>query len=550
MGELHSPDGVFFSFAAPGLLAHSCLNSSNPVATRPLGKRHDEAGTRQTPGRQSGRVTVGVSNAPGATFILEALGIEKRFGATPVLRSTNLRVQPGEIHALLGGNGAGKSTLIRIISGVLRADAGTVRVAGSESFAATDIAVVFQELALLPHLTVAENICLPHRKRGVGLYRRSEAEREAGAALAMIDAQLSTDVLERTVGALDLHQRQLVEIARALSSGARLLLLDEPTANLTFAESERLFTVLRRLARQQGISTILVSHRMAEIRAVADVCTILRDGRTVVDRQDLASFSDAAIVAAMGQSKGSQVAPARADRGDGRAVVLSLAHRRQRADLVRGDVLGLAGAPEGPMDLINGLTGAAPSQAWTITLDGQALRLRRPAEAVRLGIGYVSGDRAEKGILASLPILDNIVAGTRVARRRVLALGGELRQADAALQRLSIKASSVDALPQTLSGGTQQKLLLARWLETAPRILVLEEPTRGVDIGTKRDIYALIRQVADSGTIVIWWSTEFSELAEICDLALAFDLAGEPSRLLARAELSEHQLAQATGIAA
>ncbi len=491
-----------------------------------------------------------MSDAPATAFALEATGIEKRFGATQVLRSTNLRVRPGEIHALLGGNGAGKSTLIRIISGVLRADAGAVRVGGSAAFAATEIAVVYQELALLPHLTVAENICLPHRKRGLGLYRGEAAEREASAALAIIDVRLSAAALEGPIGALDLHQRQLVEIARALSSGARLLLLDEPTANLTFAESERLFIVLRRLARQQGISTILVSHRMAEIRAVADVCTILRDGRTVVDRQPLTGFSDAAIVGAMGQAQDGKPAAARAARRAGGAPGLSLVHRRQRADLVPGDVLGLAGAPEGPMDLINGLLGAVPSRHWTITLDGQALRLRRPADAVRRGIGYVSGDRAEKGILASLPILDNIVAGTRVARRRMLALGGELRQADAALRRLSIKASSVDALPQTLSGGTQQKLLLARWLDTAPRILVLEEPTRGVDIGTKREIYALIRQVADAGTIVIWWSTEFSELTEICDLALAFDLGAEPSRLLERADLTEHQLAQATGIAA
>ena len=484
------------------------------------------------------------------SFVLEALGIEKRFGVTQVLRSINLRVQFGEIHALLGGNGAGKSTLIRIVSGVLEADAGLVRVAASDTFVKTHIAVVFQELALLPHLTVAENICLPHRKQGLGLYRRGAAECEASAALAIIDVQLSEKVLQGPVGALDLHQRQLVEIARALSSGARLLLLDEPTANLTFAESERLFVVLRRLARQQGISTILVSHRMAEIRAVADVCTILRDGHTVVDRQPLASISDDAIVTAMGQARDPQTEPARRRESQARAPVLSLKHRLQRADLAPGDVLGLAGAPDGPMDLINGLLGAAPSRHWTVTLDGNALRLRRPADAVRLGIGYVSGDRAEKGIITCLPILDNIVAGTRVAQKRLLAGEDELRQANGALQRLSIKAPSLDALPQTLSGGTQQKLLLARWLDTKSRILVLEEPTRGVDIGTKHDIYALIRQLAATGTIVIWWSTEFSELAEICDLALAFDLNGEPSHLVERGQLTEHQLARATGIAA
>ena len=486
-----------------------------------------------------------------SSFVLDARDVEKRFGATNVLKKTNLRVAEGEIHALLGGNGAGKSTLIRIISGVLRSDAGEIRVGGSTENAASAIAVVFQELALLPHLSVAENICLPHRKRGLSLYSLGRQTREAAIALSIIDPELARTVLDRPVGSLDLHQRQLVEIARALSSGAKLLLLDEPTANLTFHESERLFGVLRRLAVEQKISTLLVSHRMAEIRAVADVCTILRDGRTVVDREPLATFSDAAIVEAMGQARAAEAIASRAagakDRGP---AVLSLRHRTLDVELVPGDVLGLAGAPEGPTDLIDGLVGAKPSHGWTFVLDGKPLRSAGSAQAVRRGFGYVSGDRAEKGILSTLPILDNVVAGTRVARRRRLVLRDELRQANEALQRLSIKASSVDTLPQTLSGGTQQKLLLARWLDKAPRVLVLEEPTRGVDIGTKREIYDIIRRVAAAGTIVVWWSTEFAELAEICDRAIAFDLHGQPSALIGAEKLTELHLARSTGMAA
>ena len=496
-------------------------------------------------------MTTSAMSGGSSAYLLDVHEIEKRFGATVVLKKASLRVAAGEIHALLGGNGAGKSTLIRIVSGVLRADGGEIRVAGSTAITANAIAVVFQELALLPHLTVAENICLPHRKRGLGLYGLGRQTREAATALAIIDPELARTVLDTPVGSLDLHQRQLVEIARALSSGAKLLLLDEPTANLTFRESERLFAVLRRLAADQTISTLLVSHRMAEIRAVADVCTILRDGRTVVDREPLSGFGDAAIVEAMGQARVTEaVAPRGAcARGDG-AVVLSLRHGGLDVELAPGDVLGLAGAPEGPMDLINGLVGAMPSRGWSIALDGEPLRLAGPAEAVRRGFGYVSGDRAEKGILSTLPILDNVVAGTRVARRRRLVLRDELRQANEALQRLSIKASSVDALPQTLSGGTQQKLLLARWLDKAPRVLVLEEPTRGVDIGTKREIYDSIRRVAAAGTIVVWWSTEFAELAEICDRAIAFDLHGQPSALIGAEKLTELHLARSTGMAA
>ena len=488
--------------------------------------------------------------ASPSEFALEALDIEKRFGATPVLKQANLRVRAGEVHALLGGNGAGKSTLIRIISGVLAADAGRVLVSGAETFASSTIAVVFQELALLPHLSVAENIHLPHRRRGWSLYRTGSQDRDAAAALGTIDPALARDILYRPVGTLDLHQRQLVEIARALSSGARLLLLDEPTANLTFADSARLFTVLRRLAANQGISTLLVSHRMSEIRTVAEVCTIIRDGRTVVDRQALANFGDDAIVDAMGQGgKGETAAPERR-RVSGGASILSLACASLTANLAAGDVLGLAGAPEGATDLIDGLVGAVPSTRWTIALNGTRLRIASPAEAVRRGVGYVSGDRAEKGILSTLPILDNVVAAARVARGSLFVLGDELKRTNEALKRLSIRASSVDALPQTLSGGTQQKLLLARWLDIAPTILVLEEPTRGVDIGTKREIYAIIRQVAEAGTIVVWWSTEFSELAEICDRVVTFDLRGETSGMIERQDLSEFALAQATGMAA
>lgn len=486
-----------------------------------------------------------------ADYILDAVGIEKSFGVTPVLRGADLRIQPGEIHALLGGNGAGKSTLIRIICGLLRRDAGTLRVGIGEP-AGTQVAVVFQELALLPHLTVAENIYLPHRRRGLERVRASERREEARAALAQIDTQLAREALDQPVAALDLHQRQLVEIARALSSGARVLLLDEPTANLTFAESERLFGILRGLAAR-GIATLIVSHRMNEIRAVADVCTILRDGRTVVDRRPLPDLSDAAIVEAMGQKAGAQNAGARhmtARAAASTGTRIDIAGPGLPLTLEPGALLGLAGAPAGPTALMDSLIGVAPASDWRVRLDGHPVTLGSPAEAVRHGIGYVSGDRAEKGLLTTLPILDNVVAAARIAGRRWLAGRREAEVTFSALRRLAIKAGSIDDSPLTLSGGTQQKLLLARWLENAPRLLVLEEPTRGVDIGTKREIYAIMRDLAAQGTSVVWWSTEFAELIEICDRVVAFDLGGRVSGLIEGDDISEIALAHATGMAA
>ena len=469
---------------------------------------------------------------------------------TSVLRQAQLRVAPGEIHALLGGNGAGKSTLIRIISASVHRDAGIIRVGGEENYDPSAIAVVFQELALLPALSVAENIHLPHRRDAFGAMKADTMRALAAEALSLIDPELIPE-LDRPVAKLDLHQRQLVEIARALSSGAKLILLDEPTANLTFKDAERLFAILRRLIGR-GISILIVSHRMSEIRAIADVCTILRDGRSVVDRRPLTDITDDEIVQAMMGDRTRAQAQARGPRDSSGAAGLELRNGDLRVELRKGEILGLAGAPVGPMRLINALVGAeaASTSAWTFTLNGTPCRFRRPADAVRAGVGYVSGDRAEKGILSTLPILDNMAAAARIARRRWRVLAQEVREAAHALDRLSIKASSLDALPQTLSGGTQQKLLIARWLDLAPRLLVLEEPTRGVDVGTKREIYEILRSVAASGTIVVWWSTEFSELAEICDQVIAFDLQGDVSARLDHDHLSEVAMARATGMAA
>lgn len=489
-----------------------------------------------------------MSAALSTDFVLEALDIEKSFGATVVLRAANLRVARGEIHALLGGNGAGKSTLIRIISGSLWRDAGAIKVLGSSDYNANAIAVVFQELALLPHLTVAENIHLPHRRDAFGRVDARRMRALAAQALAAIDPTTLT-LLGKTVSSLDLHQRQLVEIARALSSGAKLILLDEPTANLTFADAERLFAALRRLTAH-GISVLIVSHRMSEIRAVADVCTILRDGRAIVDRRPLPDISDEDIVQAMmGQGREKvDAAPAAPSAAEG--VALGLSTGNLHLTLAAGSILGLAGAPDGPAGVIGALTGSSTHSTWSIKLDGQARRFGSPVDAVRSGVGYVSGDRSEKGILATLPILDNLAAARRVARKLWRVAPAEAREAAQALRRLTIKASSLYALPQTLSGGTQQKLLLARWLGLAPKILVLEEPTRGVDVGTKREIYKIIRTVAAAGTIIVWWSTEFSELAGVCDRVVTFDLAGAVSGVLERGEISEVAMACATGMAA
>ncbi len=314
--------------------------------------------------------------------------------------------------------------------------------------------------------------------------------------------------------------------------------------------------MLRRLARENGISVVFVSHRMREIRQIAHVCTIIRDGVTAVDRQPLGELTDADIVDRMGQASAvggvGESTPAREASAAGTTGQGRLEIKGMGLDVAveSGSILGLAGAPSGPEALIGALVGAERAKGFTVLLDGRQQEYRTPRQAARSRVGFVSGDRAGKGILASLPIIDNMLASRRVARSQVLIPRSEVAEANDLLAALRIKAGSLWDLPATLSGGTQQKLLIARWLHLGPAMLVLEEPTRGVDIGTKREIYELIRAMSAAGTTVVWWSTEQTELIELCDTVLAFDPDGRPTSVLRREEITEDSLAAATGMAA
>jgi ribose transport system ATP-binding protein len=501
-------------------------------------------------------------------YLLSARSIVKSFGPTTVLKGFDLSIAQGEVHAFLGGNGAGKSTFIKIISGQHERDAGTLEFDGDTVGAsvaahvdAGAIAVVNQELALLPHLSVAENIAIPRLRRATHRYSERASAAIAIEALSLIDPHFARESVGRLVGDLTLHERQLVEIARALGSGAKLLLLDEPTANLTAAETGRLFAVIRRLVASTGLAVLFVSHRMREIRQIADVCTIIRDGKTAIDRVALNAITDREIVDCMGQSTAAEDhAGAASDGGIPRAVqketsgaqgdVITIDHAGIGLTIRPGTIVGLAGAPTGPAALIDALTGLAAQRTWDVKRNDAPVKYRSPAAAARAGIGFVSGDRSNKGILATLPIIDNLMAARRIVERRGVARNDELAEGARLIEALNIRARSLWDLPSTLSGGTQQKLLIARWLALKPKLLVLEEPTRGVDIRTKREIYALIRKMAAQGTAVIWWSTEYIELAELCETVLAFDLDGKPTCVLRDAQVNEAALANATGMAA
>lgn len=508
---------------------------------------------------------------PEQPYLLHARSIVKSFGPTSVLKGFDLSIAPGEVHAFLGGNGAGKSTFIKIISGQHERDSGTLEFDGREMGTSSalpvesgTIAVVNQELALLPHLSVAENIAMPRLHRAMQAYSERASKALAIEALSLIDPHFAHESVGRLVGDLTLHERQLVEIARSLGSGAKLLLLDEPTANLTAQETMRLFAILRKLIADTQLAVLFVSHRMREIRQIADVCTIIRDGKTAVDRVRLGDITDREIIDFMGQSAGpdervgesEEMIHASADSErfseprTVRATAITISHDDIEVEVAPGSIIGLAGAPTGPVGLIEALTGLARRTAWNIRCNGAAIQYASPSAAARAGVGYISGDRANKGILATLPIIDNLMAARRIVERRSVARSEELEHGARLLNALKIRAGSLWDLPSTLSGGTQQKILIARWLTLQPKLLILEEPTRGVDIRTKREIYALIRKLAAQGTAVVWWSTEYVELVELCDTVLAFDLSGRPTGVLRHAEVDETNLANATGMAA
>ncbi|BCG82220.1 ATP-binding cassette domain-containing protein [Mesorhizobium sp. 113-3-3] len=498
----------------------------------------------------------GTVPAAGQVFtdklLIEASNVEKSYGATHVLRGVSFQVRAGEIHALLGGNGAGKSTLIRIITGLTSRDGGDIRLASTKAGnAGPIIAVVHQELALLSELSVAENIGIVHARSGFSRSSQRHMREIAIHALRLIDPEIGEEIVDLPARKLSLHEGQIVEIARALSTGAEVLLLDEPTANLTAGETAKLFSVLRRLAHEEGIGIVFVSHRMREIRELCDVCTILRDGVTVANATSIALLSDAQIVQQMGQPAQRSGSRHRLQGQVPHGTPIEfLGPDDARMEVWPGTILGLAGAPAGPTGLIAPLVGAGRGAGWRLAGDGFGESFPSPAAAARAGIGFVSGDRATKGILSQLPIVDNVLAARRVRDRRRIVSGAERQECSDLVSALKLKAGSIWDLPASLSGGNQQKLIVARWLGLPLRMVVLEEPTRGVDIGTKHDIYALIREMADAGAIIVWWSTENVELLELCDAIFAFDTDGRPKGFLPEDHYTEDGLAELTGMAA
>ncbi len=467
-----------------------------------------------------------------ANPILSARGVSKSFGSTRALSDARIDLRAGEVCGLLGANGAGKSTLSRIISGHIEKTGGEITFDGAPHSARTvrdalqiGIALVAQETCLAPDMTVLENIFLPElAQRGRLSYRTLRDK--ADGILARLGHEHALP-LEAQVRDLSAAQRQLVEIAKALALDARLVIFDEPTASLSATEVERLFTIISRL-RDQGRALAFVSHRMEEVFAITDRVTILREGACVVDDVETSTLTQGEVIRLMvgrdlGRIYKARQPPARTGSAD---VVLEVRNLRAAPwvrdmsfAVRRGQILGLGGlVGAGRSEAVEAIFGLRPLQAGEILVNGQLRTLRRPSDAVAAGLALVAEDRRAQSIVPDLTVRENLMLA-HLGQHRGFGRGFGLRTArvEQLIERLGLPADRLDSSLLNFSGGMQQKIIIARWLLINPDVLILDEPTKGVDIGTRASIYEIMQEIADAGTAVVVISSDFDELLGICE---------------------------------
>lgn len=501
--------------------------------------------------------------APAVTFH----GVTKMFGGTVAVNNVDLAVYPGCVLALLGENGAGKSTLIKLLAGIYRPDAGTISLNEASPDSGprrSSIAFIHQDLGLIDWMTAAENVALVGgyaTSRGLINWRRTR--RRGSEILALMGGGIPTD---KPVSELSRADRSLIAIARALSLEPSVLVLDEPTASLSVADTERLFAALRSLKRE-GVAIIFVTHRLDEVFQVADRVAVMRDGRLIAERDIGHVRPDELVALIVGRALSGTVQQASAadetsaagdaagdvPAGDAAAQEPLLRLREVcveeagpvSLDLYPGEIVALAGLRGAGQDMIGrAVIGLMPVTGGSITLNGSAERLSSPAKALRAGCVFVTGNRQDEGIGMDLSVRENLFLNPALASRRLFHLQlprTERAQARTLIEHYRIKANGSEQTVSTLSGGNQQKVVLARSLQRAPELIVLEEPTIGVDVGAKAEIYAILRQTLRAGAAGILVSTDFNEVAQVCSRAFVFR-RGKVVRVLNREELSTEAL--------
>jgi ribose transport system ATP-binding protein len=471
-----------------------------------------------------------------ATPLFRMEGISKRYGGVHALRDASLAVEAGRIHAILGENGAGKSTLIKIIAGVIAADSGRmlleereVAFASPSQASRAGIACVFQELSLIPDLTVADNIFISDPPRRFGLIDRRRQRRMAEAVLARAGAADIHPMAQ--IRDLPLSRRQLVEIAKALARSPRILILDEATSALTQGDVTKVFDVLKRL-RKEGLALLYISHRMQEIAELADICTVFRNGRNVATYEAGTKSDNEVVELMIGREYRHVFPPKPGPVPANRVPVLEVAglswSDRLRDISLRvqaGEVVGLGGLDgQGQRELLLALFGVLRGVTGEFRIDGNKVEVSGPrsAKAPRIGMALIPEDRKTEGLMLPMSVRDNLsfAALERISTAGMIDFAAERRHMAEMISLLAIRSSSTDEPVSSLSGGNQQKVVIAKWLMISPRIILLNDPTRGIDVGTKQELYKLLRRLAESGVAIIFYSTDYDELINCCNRVL------------------------------
>jgi rhamnose transport system ATP-binding protein len=483
-------------------------------------------------------------------ILLYANNVMKSYAGVQALKSASFELAAGEVHALIGENGAGKSTFIKIITGAVTPDSGEIRIDNhlvkdnSPSYAKTlGVAAIYQQPALFPELTVAENISIGQEKKGLfGIVDWKNRRLRAEELLAQVGAKISPDA---NAGDLTMPQQQLVEIARALGANAKILILDEPTASLSEEDTNNLFRVIKEL-RAKGVGMIYISHRLEELPVIADRVTVLRDGRTIDTRQ-MADVDRNELIRLMVGRELSQVFP-KTEVELGKPVLELRNFGCEAAGVeninltVRaGEIVGLAGlVGAGRTELSRVIFGLDAADSGEILLNGKTIKISNPAQAIERGIAYLPEDRRRHGVILDFPISQNITLASldQFSNYGNLDFRKEKEVAAEYTERLGVKTPAIYSAVSTLSGGNQQKVALSRWLVTKPKVLVLDEPTQGIDVGAKSEIHALMTKLAQEGVAILMISSELPEILGMSD-RIAVMHGGRIVKILDRSEATQ-----------
>ncbi len=483
---------------------------------------------------------------------VELRGITKAFGANQVLKGVDLNLEAGEVHALMGENGAGKSTLMNILTGLHKQDDGTVYINGKQTQYANPkeaeengISFIHQEMITWPDMTVLENMFMgKEMKNKFGWVLTKEMKKQAEKVFNELGIDISFD---RTMRTLSVGQQQLVEIAKTLLNDAEVIIMDEPTAALTDREIKLLFKIIRQL-QKKGVALVYISHRMEEIFEISDRVTVMRDGVSISTKATKDTNYDEIVRQMVGRDLEDYYPEMTNDKGDVVLEVKNLTHLPHYENisfkLHSGEILGFSGLMgAGRTEIMRGIFGIDPYEKGEILLDGEKLNVKTPHDAVKKGIGFLTENRKEEGLILDFPVKDNIsiTAFEEFSSNGWIDTKEEKEFVDLLVKRLTVKTASIDLPVSALSGGNQQKVVLAKWIGAGSRVLILDEPTRGVDVGAKREIYNLMKELAERGVAIIMVSSDLPEVIGVSNRVLVVH-EGSISGELQRDDLSEERI--------